>query len=96
MWKPRRRVRRIEPLSKMYALQYTPPKATWDCGKCTSEDHLSQRVLRMQAANQAGPEAGRKQLFSGIRSVGGLSRGVWTGPFTGFSTSSTLTLCRDT
>ena len=26
-----------------------PPKATWDCGKCTSEDHLSQRVLRLQA-----------------------------------------------
>ena len=32
----------------------------------------------------------KKQVFSG--SDGGLSRGVWTGPFTGFSTSSTLTL----
>ena len=74
----------------MYALQYTPPKfkATWDCGKCTSKDHLSQRVLRMQAS---GPEAGRKEVFSG--SDGGLSTGVWTGRFTGFSTtSSTLTL----
>ena len=30
---------------------YSTRKATWDCGKCTSEDHLSQRVLRMQAAN---------------------------------------------
>ena len=39
----------LEPLPKMYALQYTPPKATWDCGKCTSKDHLSQRVLRMLA-----------------------------------------------
>ena len=31
-----------------------------------------------------------KKRFSG--SDGGLSRGVWTGPLTGFSTSSTLTL----
>ena len=47
------------------------------------------------ACRQSGPEAGRKQVFSG--SDGGLSTGVWTGRFTGFSTtSSTLTLCRDT
>ena len=43
------------------------------------------------ACRQSGPEAGRKQVFSG--SDGGLSTGVWTGRFTGFSTtSSTLTL----
>ena len=63
MRKPRRRVRRIEPLPKMYALQYTSPKATWDCGKCTSEDHLSQRVLRMQATNLVLKR--KKQVFSG-------------------------------
>ena len=51
MWKPRRRVKRIEPLPKMYALQYTPPIATCDCGKCTSEDKLSQRVLPRHAGN---------------------------------------------
>ena len=53
MWKPRRRVKRIEPLPRMYALQYTytPPKATCDCGKCTSEDKLSQRVLPRHAGN---------------------------------------------
>ena len=38
-------------LAKMYALQYTPPKATWDCGKCTSEDKLNQRVLPRHAGN---------------------------------------------
>ena len=34
---------------------------TWrsDCGKCTSEDHLSQHY----ACRQSGPEAGRKQGF---------------------------------
>ena len=43
------------------------------------------------ACRQSGPEAGRKKVFSG--SYGGLSTGVWTGRFTGFSTtSSTLTL----
>ena len=31
--------------------RYTPPKATWDCGKCTSEDKLSQRVLPRHAGN---------------------------------------------
>ena len=64
-------------------------KAAWDCRKCTSEDHLSQRVLRMQAANLVLKRE-ENNFFSG--SDCGLSRGVWTGPFTGFSTSSTLTL----
>ena len=51
------------------------------------------------ACRQSGLEAGRKQVFSG--SDGGLGRGIWTGlwwvmpftdAFTGFSTSSALTL----
>ena len=73
MWKACRRVRRTEPLPKMYALQYTPPKATCR-GKCTSENHLIQRVYC--ARRQSGLEAGRKQVFSG--SDGGLGGGIWT------------------
>ena len=88
MWKPRRHVRSIE--QRCRPTCYSTRKATWDCGKCTSEDHLSQLACPAHAGCESGPEAGRKQLFSG--SDGGLSRGIWTGPFTGFSTSSTLTL----
>ena len=50
------------------------------------------------ACRQFGLKAGRKQVFSG--SDGGLGKDIWTGPgllcelvmpFTGFSTTSTLT-----
>ena len=43
-------------------------------------------ACRQSGPGLSGPEAGRKQVFSG--SDGGLSTGVWTGRFTGFSTTS--------
>ena len=82
-------MRRTEPLPKMYALQYTPPKATWD--RVENPRARTTSVSVSCACRQSGPEAKRRQVFSG--SDGGLSTGVWTGRFTGLSTtSSTLTL----
>ena len=82
-------MRRTEPLPKMYVLQYTPPKATWD--RVENPRARTTSVSVSCACRQSGPEAKRKQVFSG--SDGGLSTGVWTGRFTGFSTtSSALTL----
>ena len=73
----------------MYALQYTPPKATWD--RVENPRARTTSVSVSCACRQSVPEAKRKQGFSG--SDGGLSTGVWTGRFTGLSTtSSTLTL----
>ena len=46
---------------------YSTRKATWDCGKCTSEDHLSLESgsqCPAHAGCESGPEAGRKQLFN--------------------------------
>ena len=67
---------------------------TWrsDCGKCTSEDHLSQYACR-----QSGPEAGRKQVFWEVTVAWAKAYGqarviMWVMPFTGFSTNSALTL----
>ena len=55
MRKPRRCVRRTEPLPQMYAPRYTPPKATLDCGKCTSPPqsaycpaHAGNLVLKLE------------------------------------------------
>ena len=58
----------------MYVLQYT--ESNMGLRKCTSEDHLSRRVLHMQAANLVLKRE-ENNFFSG--SDGGLSRGVWTG-----------------
>ena len=59
---PRRRVRRTEPLPKMNALQYTPPKATSrDCGNC--EQGPPQSACPAHAGNLAGPEAEGNKFF---------------------------------
>ena len=73
----------------------TSTKATSDCGNSRA---MTTAVSVPYACRQSGPEAGRKQAFSG--SDGGLGRGIRTGftgvvcvmPFIGFPTGSTLTL----
>ena len=66
-----------------------------DCGKCTSEDHLSQRALCMQAIwSWSGEKTSffGKWRWLGQRPAYGQARGyMWVMPFTGFSTTSTLT-----
>ena len=71
MWKPRRRVRCIEPLPKMYAQQYS--KSNMGLRKM-HERGPPQSAFPAHAGRESGPESGRKQLFSG--SDGGFSRGV--------------------
>ena len=94
MWKPRRRVRRIEHPSNLKS--YTRDSTLLQKQHATAETMHERGPPRPKSAcpacagRESGPDAGRKQVFSG--SDGGLSRGVWTGPFAGFSTSSTLTL----
>ena len=50
MQKPRRRVRRTEPLPTMYSLQYTRrPKQLWTAENAWARAASNQRALRMQA-----------------------------------------------
>ena len=96
MQKPRGRVRRTEPLPTMYSLQYTRrPKQLR-----TAENAWARAasVSVPYACRQSGPEASEKaSLFGKWRWLGHAEEygHMWcmcVMPFTGFSTSSTLTL----
>ena len=75
MRKPRHRVRRTEPLPKMYALQYTPRQMQHRTAENARARSTSVNVP--YACRQSGPEAGRKQVLRGYD--GGLGRGILTG-----------------
>ena len=66
MRKPRRRVRRTEPLPKMYALQYTPQQRQHRTAKNARARTTSTSVSVPYACRKSGPEAGRKQDFSEV------------------------------
>ena len=76
------------PSKDVRATVHSSKSSMGPCGKSTRR---TTSVSVSCACRQSGPEAKRKQAFSG--SDGGLRSGVWTGRFTGLSTtSSTLTL----